>query len=368
MRILYLTNYPSPYRVDFHRLLGKSASITVLYAQNPEEQDERNKEWFDAKYENFTPVFLKKKIGIGKHEICFDVLKHLKKDYDLIVMGGYSMPTQMLAIEYMKAKGIPFCMEIDGGLIRPDNPVKGWIKRRYLSSAAAWLSSGKAANRYLTHYGADEKRIYEYPFTSMWKRDLSEHGKSPAEKNELRRKLQMHEKKIVLTVGSFIHRKGFDILMRAAVQFGVDIGVYIVGGEPTEEYLRMQNELQLTNVHFVGFKKKDALAEYFDAADVFVMPTRSDVWGLVVSEAMAHGLPVVSSDQCVAGLELIRDGENGYIVPVEDEKALAEATLRVLNGDSLAMGRKALERVQDYTIENMVQRHIEIFEDILNNR
>lgn len=368
MKVLYLSNYPSPYRVDFFNEIGKQLSLTVLFSITPELQKERDNRWFNTRYSNFQAVFLGKRLGAGKKAVCLQVLEYLKQPYDLIVLGGYSEPTMMLAIEYLKARKIPFCMEIDGGLISADGRIKSWLKRRYLSAPDAWLSSGKVSSAYLTHYGAKAESIYEYPFTSMWRSEIFESLLSQQQKRNLRQKLGITEDKVIISVGQFIYRKGFDILLRAASQLGDDVGVYIVGGKPTEEYLALQQELNLLHVHFVGFTPKQELAEYFDAADVFAMPTRRDVWGLVVSEAMAHGLPVVSTDQCVAGMELVRDGENGYIVPVDDPDAMADALLRVLNSDVRGMGQSALDAIRGYSIEDMVQRHVEIFEQILKLR
>jgi glycosyltransferase involved in cell wall biosynthesis len=116
------------------------------------------------------------------------------------------------------------------------------------------------------------------------------------------------------------------------------------------------------NAHFVGFTRKEALAEYYKAADVLVLPTWSDVWGLVVNEAMSFGLPVITTDQCVAGMELVRPGENGYIVPIQNREALAEAINRLLQQDYRGMGAAALEAIRPYTIENMAKVHADIFE------
>jgi glycosyltransferase involved in cell wall biosynthesis len=78
---------------------------------------------------------------------------------------------------------------------------------------------------------------------------------------------------------------------------------------------------------------------------------------------MAYGLPVITTDKCVAGLELVRGGMDGYIVPVEDAAALAEKMDAVLAGPMEAMGEAALERIRPYTIENMARGHARIFED-----
>lgn len=67
---------------------------------------------------------------------------------------------------------------------------------------------------------------------------------------------------MILAVGQFIHRKGFDVLLQAARTMDKNIGIYIVGGKPTEEYLQIQKENNLTQIHFEGFKTKEELAMY----------------------------------------------------------------------------------------------------------
>ena len=167
---------------------------------------------------------------------------------------------------------------------------------------------------------------------------------------------------MILAIGQFIHRKGFDILMQAASSVRPDAGIYIVGGEPTEEYKHLRQELGLTNVHFLGFQKKEQLAKIYKASDLFVLPTREDIWGLVINEAMAYGLPVVTTDRCVAGLDLVKNGVNGYIVPIEDAETLAEKLNQVLDGDMEKMGAASLEAIRPYTLENMAKTHWEILE------
>lgn len=92
----------------------------------------------------------------------------------------------------------------------------------------------------------------------------------------------------------------------------------------------MKKKLKLTNVHFIDFMPKKELADYYRAADIFVLPTREDIWGLVINEAMAYGLPVVTTEKCVAGVEMVCEGHNGYIVPVENTDALKKAILKTL--------------------------------------
>lgn len=77
-------------------------------------------------------------------------------------------------------------------------------------------------------------------------------------------------KKIAITVGQFIHRKGFDVLLNAWAKCDKEYELYIIGATPTKEYLDIKEKLHLENVHFEGFKTKEELNCYYQAADLFV--------------------------------------------------------------------------------------------------
>ena len=362
-RVLFLTNYPSPYRVRFFDELGKRMDVTVLFADRIEDKKHRNAGWYVPSAGSFRSVQLKKTLAVKTNSLCLDVSKWLTKDFDHIVVCGYSNPTVILAMAYMRMKKIPFWMEVDGGLIRQDAAWKHWVKSLLVGCPDRWLSSGRYTSKYLAHYGAEKQQIFEYPFTSLEEKDLLPAITAPEEKAALRQELGIGEKYCLLAIGQFIHRKGFDVLLKAAAQLPKDAGIYLVGGEPTEEYIALRQELGLENVHFLGFQNKQTLVKFYRAADVFVLPTREDIWGLVINEAMAYGLPVITTDRCVAGLELVEDGVNGYIVPVRDVEALAEKMNRILKEDLAAMGRASLEKIRPYTIENMAKVHEDIFEN-----
>ena len=108
-KVLYITNYPSPYRVDFFNLLGKAVDLTVSYTSRPEAQKHRSADWFHTNYDAFTAVFLKEKRG----KVFVDIIPLIREGWDHIIIGGYSLPTFMLAIEYMRLHRIPFAIEAD---------------------------------------------------------------------------------------------------------------------------------------------------------------------------------------------------------------------------------------------------------------
>ena len=360
-RVLFLTNYPSPYRVHFFDELGKYMDVTVLYSDRVEDIKHRNAAWFEEGDHGFQAVRLTPKFRVGRRYLCFDVIPWLKKQYDAIVVCGYSSPTAVLAMAWLRLHRIPFYMEVDGGLIRQDSKLKHFVKKSLVCLANQWLSTGEYTTRYLVHYGAKKEKVTHYPFSSLYEKDILPAVPTLNEKKAFRMMLGIEEEHMILAIGQFIHRKGFDVLMHAAKALDPNIGIYIVGGETTAEYRKLREELGLPNVHFLSFQKKERLALLYKAADLFVLPTREDIWGLVINEALAYGLPTITTDRCVAGLELIEDGVNGYVVPVGDAAQLAEKISAVLASDLEAMGRASLEKVRPYTLENMAKTHAEIF-------
>lgn len=362
MKILWLTNIPSPYRVDFFNELGKYCQLTVLFER--EFSLERDKSWKQFSTENFQAIFLKgKRIGVAE-SFCPSVKKYLKKnEYDYIVVTNFSSFTGMIAIQYMKRKKIPYVIEGDGAFAGSGKGLKERVKKYLLSSAQLYLGTAEEHDKYYLTYGAKQEKIFRYPFSSIRKNDVLSKCVSDTEKAHLKQSLGMTESVVLLAVGQFIPRKGYDVLIKAMAKQSKEVGCYIVGGEAPKEYCELAERLGVQNVHFVGFTKKEALKRYYRAADVFVHPTREDIWGLVVNEAMAQGLPVISTNRCIAALELIQEGKSGYVVPVEEIEALADKIGKLSMDKSLrvSMAEKALRIICGYTIEEMAKRHMEIF-------
>lgn len=371
MKVLFFTNYPSPYRVDFFNQFGKACDLTVLFFEGTEEQTHRNQKWFENRFINFNAVFLNRKIRIMGKTICLDIIDYIKKDWDHIISGSYDSPTQVLAIEWMNLHRKKFIIESDGGFVKNDNVIKGMLKRHLISSANAWISTGKYTTDYLVHYGAKREKTYEYTFTSLWKKDIDRAFElSNNDKEIIRKKMNLQEAHIIISVGRFSYErgygKGFDLLMDIAHKFDGNVGFYIIGDNPTDEFERRKAREGLDNVHFVGFQRKEELSMYYAAADVFVLMTREDVWGLVINEAMSFGLPIVTTDKCVAGLTLVQDGINGFIIKnLNTDEAYVK--LRTLLDDAelrRRFGQNSLSIINDYTVENMTVGHMMILERV----
>lgn len=365
MKVLVLWRGPSPYRVDFFNELGKLCDLTVLFERTPKQIPDKERSWFHENFDHFKGIYLKS-WNIGKDVMSFQQFKYLwnSKNYDYIIIGMYSTWIQTLSIFFMKFFRIPYILNSDGGFIKQESKLVYQIKHFLISGASAYLASSNGTAEYLQYYGAS-KKITIYPFTTSFKKDVCKIN-SLDEKTYFRKKIEAKEKIIVLFSGQFIYRKGIDILLKAANKIDKDCGIYIVGGKPTSEYLAIVSQNKLTNIHFVDFKTPKELADYYKAADIYVLPTREDIWGLVINEAMSYGLPVITTNKCLAGVELIENGKNGYIIPEENSTELAKyINILVKDRDLRELMRDNNKRkIQDYTIENMAKCHADFFNDL----
>lgn len=357
MNVLWITNIPSPYRVDFFNELGKYCDLTVLFER--QSSTERDKSWKSFQAKRFTAVFLGGK-SIGAAEaFCPSVVKYISRHYDHIVVTNYSDPTGILAILFMQANHIPYEIESDGAFPGIGKGIKETVKKILISHATLCFSTATIHDNYYLTYGADKKRIVRYPFTSVFKNEILANPLTLLEKNKLKTALGISEEFIILAVGQFIHRKGYDVLLNSIADLPGSIGVYIVGGIATDEYKLLKRQLHLDHLHFLDFKPKMDLHNYYLAADVFVHPTREDIWGLVINEAIANGLPVITTDRCIAGLQLVENGINGRIIPSENIEQLRNSIIESFNHPY--MPERSLKIAAEYTIEKMAQRHIEIW-------
>lgn len=363
MKVLFLTNVPAPYRVDFFNELGKLCELTVLFEKKT--SDERDQSWKNYRFEYFNGIFLKGKSIDVDSAVCPEVVRYLKPGaFDHIIVTNFLSPTGMMAILWMRMHRMEYWLESDGGFAKDGVGIKEKIKTYFIKGAKGYFSTAAEHDKYYMQYGAPADKIYRYPYTSLKREDVFLMPATDQERQALREKYGIHTRRVLLAVGQFIPRKGFDILLRVMPRLtDRDVQLLLIGGKPTPEYISFVQEETLTNVKFVEFVDSKTLKEYMRLSDVFVHPTREDIWGLVVSEAMAAGLPVITTEKCIAGLALIRSDTNGMIIPTEDVDALEKAVAALLDTPDLEkMGCANIERSNEYTIERMVQTHINILD------
>ena len=192
----------------------------------------------------------------------------------------------------------------------------------------------------------------------------------PLDAEDSRRRLGLNGEKVALYVGRIEPLKGVEFLLRIAscVDGDVPFKLLIVGGDPeTEQEPRrlaeMAARLGLGDVvEFVGRVPRHTLAGYFSAADVCVVPSYYESFGLVALEAMACGAPVVATR--VGGLPwVVKHGQNGYLLPWRCPERFADTLSMIFFNDSLrdSLSRAALETADAMSWDRAAGRFLKLY-------
>ncbi len=230
------------------------------------------------------------------------------------------------------------------------------------------------------YYDADPARIAIIPPGV----DFERFHPIPKEEAKARVGLGAWQKNILLC-GRIEPLKGIDTLLQAVAMVDdccpdilQNVSVTIVGGDPWADNLdaemarlqTLRDELGITKfVTFVGSKDQNILPNYYAAAEMVVMPSHYESFGMVALEAMAMGTPVIASE--VGGLaHLVRHGETGFHVPSRDPRALSLKIYQLLTEEACreAMGRRAREIALGYAWPLIVDEISAVYDSLLAGR
>jgi len=222
----------------------------------------------------------------------------------------------------------------------------------------------------IKEYGADDNHIHFIPHgvnTDIFK---------PVDASNLRKKYGTENSDVILYVGRIAKGKGVDKLIKIlnlVIKKNKRVKLIIVGGDagylPIVKNLIQKYGLS-KNVAIVGYISKHNLPEYYSMADLIVYPSRQEIFGLVLCEAMACGKAVIGSD-IMGPSEIILNGKTGYTSNFKDLNKVSELIINLFNDRKLLaqMGKKSLERVREiYTWEKAAESHYKLYMDVLNQK
>ncbi len=362
MKVLIVFNHPAPYKVRLFNELAKEIDLEVIFERTKAKN--RPDSFYNINQYNFKHTFYKNGYFGNEQSNSFRLRKFIKnhyKDYDLVIMNGYSTITEMRAISYMKKHNRDFVLFINGGVLKnKENFIKARIKRKYISSAKYYFSPCEEADEYLTYYGANKNAIFHYPYSTFYMGDVLGSPLSKEEKKLLREKWKVPNSKTFISASQFIDRKNNEQLIRLFKK--IDANLILVGeGELKEKYESIIREENITNVELRPFMKKEELFDLFKACDGFITLSKEDIYGHTTEEALANGLPVVSSKNVISSRHLIKDGENGYLVNIKDNESIL-TSINMINESMIA---KAIKTAKDNTIEATTQHILNAMKEIL---
>src|SRR6185312_11708391 len=202
---------------------------------------------------------------------------------------------------------------------------------RWVAARDALLYIGRRNREAYLAYGADESKLFFAPY-SVDVDEIATTLARSADRGALRDQWGVpRDRTVLLFVGKLTPRKHPEAMLHLAAACGENVHVVVVGSGPIDQQLRGDVQRSgVSNVSFLGFVNQSRIAEVYGLADVFVMPSEDEPWGLVLNEAMAAGVaPVVCSD-VGATADLIQEGETGFTFANEDWKAMTELVRRLM--------------------------------------
>lgn len=286
-----------------------------------------------------------------------------KGSYDFVLISGYAGLVEFAAIMFCIITHKIFAIPSDTQYNDIKNPIKAFLKRIYLGfifKFAYGFPFGTRQVELFKSYGMKESNIYLMPMTIDVKSFNTQCMEIRKRKNEVKDSLGIKEEIVFLYVGRLTEVKNIDLLIDAFSRlYNQSAALVIVGAGDKEQFLKQKvAELKLKSVYFKGAKGIPELFKYYAVADVFVLPSSFEPWGLVVNEALACGIPVIVSHKVGASEDLVKDEYNGFIFKSGDEDELFSC-MRELAFNShkrTLMGENSYNVIKDWTFDSYTEK------------
>lgn len=355
MRLIVLTAIIAPYRIPVFNALAATPGLDLRVVYLAE--TDPNRMWpvyRDEIAHDFLVLRDSLVMALGGSHVHLSrgLLKELVHwRPDVIVAGGWDQPAMLLAYSLRRALGYALAWWVESterdrrGTLRFP---KG-LKSRLVRGADAVIVPGVASARYVASLGASSDKIAVAPnavdthfFASRANGDRG--GRSGC---------------CFIYVGRLHSLKGLDVLLDAWSLLNIPSATLtLVGDGPARPPLerRIARE-SLQSLRLTGHLDREALASAYWSSDVFVFPSLSDSWGLVLNEAMACALPLITTSAPGAVEDLVTDGWNGRVVDPENAPALAEA-MRELGADRnlrILMGERSKAHIMGFSPERCAE-------------
>ena len=342
--ILLITNIPTPYRIPLFnelnkQLEGKGLKLKIVFGAlgYPRRKWEVNMSECEFDYE----ILLSRKIKyLNSERIMFTYSGLLQvvsnENPCLIVTNAFSLATMKIWWQsFLKKTPFIIWSGAIGNGYRPDSFLRRFQRMLIIKRAKGFITYGSRAKEYLMSLGAEEDKI-EVAINTV---DTEFFADEAA--NYRKNLIYGDDKKHLLYIGDLSVRKNVLKVLKivnSLVRMRSDIMLDVVGdGEERNELERyVQDNNLIRFVMFHGFKQKHEIPKFLGQSKCFLFQTDFDIWGLVLVEAMAAGLPCIASVHAGSTSDLIEDGVTGFVLDFSDTERVAARINWILENPELA--------------------------------
>lgn len=348
IRLAIVTNIPAPYRVPVLNRIAADPRIRLKVFYCNEREPDRS--WDLGSFEH-DHVFLEGRVFTVRGRYIHhnpEIFRQLA-DFgpDVVLTTGFN-PTHLYAFAHAASRGIAHVAMTDGtdrseahlGLLHR------WARRLVFRRSGAFVAASEGGKRLYRSYGIGEDRLFLSPLcANMDVRWDNVVPRAPGAD--------------FIFCGRFVQIKNphfaVQVALRTAELLGRRTVLLVVGSGPLEHELaaaaaRHAGEIE---VRLCGFARQDELPGWYASARLLLFPTSWDPWGVIANEACAAGLPVIVSPDAGIANDLVLEGRNGFVRPLEVEE-WARCAVDLLSDETLyqRFSAAARERVSHYNFDN----------------
>ena len=355
-KVLFVTIVPSPYQRDLFGAIAarEEIDLSVYYL----ELAAPDLPWPEQELRSFERILPGFWAPFGSARVHVNWPLPDVSQADVVVLSSFTSFTGQLLMRH-GLRDRPWLFW--GERLRPQTGIKQLVQRQLalpIGRAAGVVAIGSAA-------GQDYRRRFPKlrHFCIPYHCELAPFF-------EIRRDPRVCRPITFFFCGQMIARKGIDLLLLAfdrLIANGMDARLLLVGREaelPT--FMNLVSQATRSRVQYEGFQAPECLPAYFARSDVFVIPSRHDGWGVVVNQALATGVPIITSDAVGAGLDYVENGINGVKVKAGDVDALYAAMQSLARDPEIvwSWGVKSREIARALTPDKGAGKWSQVFESL----
>jgi glycosyltransferase involved in cell wall biosynthesis len=380
-RLAILNSHPIQYFAPLYRRLAQEPDLdlTVYYCSRQGVDAYRDSgfggetvRWDVPLLDGYESVFLHN-LGRSKEVGGFwsltnpAIISALRKErYDAIWVHGHNHLTYLFAYAAAKSAGTAIFTRGETHLLLQRSAWKRILRRPlmnvFYAQCDACLAIGTRNTDFYRNHGVSDEKIFSVPYTVD-----NEHFMRLADASRpclpaIREKLGLApDLPVVLYASKFTRRKHPLDLLQAKSNLqrqNLDCAVLMIGAGEEEPGLREYVQTQgLRDVHFLGFRNQSELPGLYALADIFVLPSENEPWGLIINEVMCAGVAVVATDEIGAVADLVREGDNGLLYSARDVNQLTARLASLLRDPEgcRRMGERSREIISGWSYEQCVQ-------------
>jgi len=275
-----------------------------------------------------------------------------------ILVFGWNHQSHIKAMRYFKEK-TPVYFRGDSTLLDETIDLKTSLRRIWLKLVYHYIDYafyvGINNKKYYLKHGLKEKQLIFAPHAIDNKRFYDDDGQYAKKAMIWRKELGYSENdKVILFVGKFETKKNPLLLIDAAKEIQKYRFLFVGNGELENEMKNRADEF--SNIQFLSFQNQSLMPVVYRLGSVFVLPSKGpgETWGLAVNEAMACGLPVLVSNKAGCAIDLVKEGQNGFIFKSGDIDDLIEK-LSLFENNYGEFGKKSKEIIKDWSFEEIAK-------------